>query len=288
MLPAEANTLELDAPRPPVTEAQVQALETEFLKLPQTDCPVVHRFGPGIYIREVTIPADTFSIGHRQTTTHMNVMLAGRVTMVHDDGSRTELVAPQTFVAPPGRKIGYVHETVVWQNIYPTTETDVATLESIFLDKSPAWETAQKDRQMLLNFGRSEDIADYHLAIAEYGFDPDTVRQQTENLADQIPFPAGAYKITVTSSAIEGQGLFATANIAAHELIAPARVDGMRTPAGRYTNHSKTPNAAMVQSDSGDIYLFSICDIVGCKGGDLGAEITIDYRQALDLVLRRT
>jgi len=85
-----------------ITEQKVQALEAEFLKQPQVDCSVVHRFGPGIYIREVTIPADTFSIGHCQTATHLNIMLAGRVTMVNPDGSHTELVAPQTFVSGPG------------------------------------------------------------------------------------------------------------------------------------------------------------------------------------------
>ena len=49
------------------TEQKVQTLEAVFLEQPQVDCPVVHRFGPGIYIREVTIPAGALSIGHYQT-----------------------------------------------------------------------------------------------------------------------------------------------------------------------------------------------------------------------------
>ena len=72
-----------------ITEEKVQTLEKEFLKQEQVDCPVVHRFGPNIYIREVTIPAGTLSIGHYQKTEHLNIMLAGRVTMVNDDGSHT-------------------------------------------------------------------------------------------------------------------------------------------------------------------------------------------------------
>jgi hypothetical protein len=284
---AEANTLELDAPRPPVSEADVQALETELLKHPQADCPVVHRFAPGLYIRELTIPADTYVIGHKQTTHHLNIMLAGHIILTNEDGTRTELVAPQVFVGPPGRKIAYAVETVVWQNIYPTTETDVATLEATYLDKSYAWQVAQRDQQMLLSFGHPEDIADFHLAIAKYGFDADTVRRISEDPADQIPFPLGSYKVMVGPSPIEGQGLFATSPIAEGEMIAPGRIDGMRTPAGRYTNHSKKPNAVAVLADNGDIHLFATCDIVGCKGGDLGDEITLDYRQALGLASRR-
>jgi len=89
---------------------KVERLQEALLQMPQVDCPVVHRFGPGIYIREVSIPAGTLSIGHRQTTTHLNVMLAGRVMMVNEDGSKTEVIAPTTFVAGPGRKIGYILE----------------------------------------------------------------------------------------------------------------------------------------------------------------------------------
>jgi len=270
-----------------VTEQKIQVLEAEFLKQPQADCPVVHRFGPGIYIREVTIPADTFSIGHRQTTTHLNIMLAGRVTMVNEDGSHTELVAPQTFVASPGRKIGYIHETMVWQNVYATDETDVEKLEAMFLDKSTTWQESQKNQQLLLSFDHSEDVADYYAAIAEYGFDQETVQAQVQNLDDQIDMPYGNYKMMVAPSNIDGKGVFATGNIETGEVIAPARIAGKRTPAGRYTNHSKNPNAKMILLDNGDVNLVAAMPIVGCKGGNLGEEITIDYRQALSLAIRR-
>jgi hypothetical protein len=270
-----------------LTEQKIQFLEVEFLKQPQANCPVVHRFGPNIYIREVTIPADTFSIGHCQTTTHLNIMLTGRVTMVNPDGSHTELVAPHTFVAGPGRKIGYVHETMVWQNVYATNETNVEKLETMFLDKSVTWQENHKNQQLLLNFNHSEDIADYYAAIEEYGFDHETVQAQTLNLDDQIDLPYGNYKMMVAPSKIEGKGVFATGNIEVNEIIAPARINGKRTPAGRYTNHAKDPNAKMILLDNGDINLIAIKKISGCHGGNLGEEITIDYRQAVSLAIRR-
>lgn len=270
-----------------VTEEKVQILEKEFLKEEQVDCPVVHRFGPGIYIREVTIPAGAFSIGHYQTTEHLNIMLAGRVTMVNEDGSKTELQAPQVFVSKPGRKIGYIHEKMVWQNVYATDETDVEKLEAMFLRKSITWQESQKSQELLLTLDHSTDIADYYLAIAEFGFDHETVRKQTENLEDQIPMLFGNYKMMVANSKIDGKGVFATANIEPGEIIAPARIDGKRTPAGRYTNHAKNINAIMVLRDNGNIDLVAKKAIKGCHGGNLGEEITIDYRQALSLAIRR-
>ena len=71
------------------------------------------------------------------------------------------------------------------------------------------------------------------------------------------------------------------------EIIAPARLDGKRTPAGRYTNHSKNPNSIMILRDNNDIDLVAKKVIKGCQGGNLGEEITIDYRQALSLAIRR-
>lgn len=92
----------------------------------------------------------------------------------------------------------------------------------------------------------TSDKADYLAAIAEYGFDHGTARRISENLDDQIPLPAGTYKFEVADSAIEGRGIIATDPIRDGEIVGPARISGKRTPLGRFTNHAKKPNAAMV------------------------------------------
>lgn len=263
--------------------SKVDLIEREFLKLPQVDCPVVHRFGPGIYIREVTVPAGSYAIGHAQRFEHMNVFLKGRVTVMNDDGTSTDLVAPMTFVGKPGRKIGYVHEDMVWQNIYATTETDIATLEATYLDKSEGWQAHQASVPLL---PLGTDREDYDSVLTEFGFTEAIARAQSEDESDQTSFPYGAYKVAVMGSQIQGDGLFATADIGQREVIAPARIDGKRTPAGRYTNHSKSPNAQMIMRDNGDIDLMALKAIKGCAGGNLGEEVTIDYRDALRLQIK--
>lgn len=261
---------------------KVDRLEAEFLKMDQVDCPVVHRFGPGIYIREVRVPAGSYAIGHAQKHVHLNIFLQGRVSVVNEDGSTTEMVAPMTFVGQPGRKVGYVHEEMVWQNVYATDETDIEKLEAMFLDKSDVWQSHQASVPLL---SYEADRVDYASVLTEFGFTEAIARSQSENEADQVPFPMGGYKVAVMPSPIEGRGLFAMGGIAQGECIAPARIGGMRTPAGRFTNHSAAPNARMVMRGD-DIDLVATRDIRGCAGGQLGEEITIDYREALRLQIR--
>ena len=266
-----------------ITEEKKEALEHAMLDKVQVDCPVTHHFGPGVCIREVFVPAGTFAMGHFQATTHMNVMLKGRVLVLNDDGGTKELVAPCTFVAPPGRKIGYVIEDMVWQNVYATDETDVESIERLYLRKSVSFQEHKKIEQLRLGFEpRDYDRADFLLAIKEYGLEEAQVREMSENTEDQIPFPIGSFKVKISESMIEGKGVVATGQIQAGELIGPTKIKSLRTPLGRYTNHAKYPNAEIVEL-SGDIHLVALRPIAGCKGGRDGEEVTVDYRKVMDL-----
>lgn len=261
--------------------SKVDRAEIEMLKLPQVSCPVNHYFGPGIYIREVLLAAGILAIGHHQKTEHINVMIKGRVIMVNDDGSTIERVAPLTYVGKPGRKAGYILEDVVWQNIYATNERDIEKLESMFLDKSPAFIDHEAQRKLALHIDSNVDRQDYLGLLKEYGLDAATVTAQSENQSDQMPFPEGIVKVFVADSIIHGKGLFASSYFNAGQVIAPARLGGFRTPAGRFTNHSITPNALMSMSENEDIYLIANKSIKGLNGGESGDEITVDYRQSL-------
>jgi len=263
-------------------QLNIEDLEVACLQLPQVDCPVIHRFSPGIYIREVHIPADTFAIGHYQKKEHLNIFLQGKVTMLNDDGSTIELIAPMIFVGKPGRKCGYIQEDMVWLNVYPTEERDIETLENTFLDKTLSWKLINELRQKKERL-HIEDHDDYRKVLSEFGFNEETVRAQTEDEEDQIPLPEGGYKIAISDSPIEGKGVFATSTMEPGEIIAPARIGAKRTPVGRFVNHAKIPNAMMIKSGN-NINLVALRKIEGCKGGFLGEEITVDYRSNLKLI----
>lgn len=264
---------------------RVDSLQQVMLNLPQVKCEVIHRFAPNLYIREVSIPAGTMAIGHWQRFEHLNVLLKGKVRIMHDDGSTELLEAPMMFVGKPGRKVGYIEEDMVWQNIYSTSERDVEKLEAHFLDKDKIWHAHLDEvKQKLLPC--EDDHNDFLNMLDEFGLDLDFAKRESEREDNMCELPAGTYKIKVGDSHIHGKGLFATADIKAGETICPARIGDLRTIAGRYTNHSARPNACMVRVGHKEINLVALRDIDGCTGGHDGEEITIDYRVALRLAVQ--
>jgi hypothetical protein len=264
-----------------VVGTSLATVEQEFMSMEQAECSVVHRFGPGIYIRELSMKAGVMAIGHYQKYDHLNIVLQGRVSVIDKDGSSREVVAPAIFVSPPGRKIGYILEDVVWQNVYATELTDIAKLETHYLDKNPLW--AEKVMMLfeIQKIERQPDRDDFKAMTKEYGLDIDTIRYQSEYPYDQVAMPHGSWAFKVDKSPIEGIGVFATSPFVPGQEVGPGRINGNRTPIGRYTNHSKSPNAEFVNTITGDIVLRATQHIHGCHGGENGDEITIDYRSVL-------
>jgi len=273
----------LAVPNGITVEQHAGAVLVESLARPQAQCPVLHRFAPGLYIREVSVPAGTRCVGHYQRERHLNILLKGKITILNTNGTLSLLVAPMMFVGEPGRKCGYVHEGMVWQNIYATDETDVEKLEARFLDKTQVWEDHRSMRLLTDTAQRTTDREDYLAVCDAYGYTAEQVQAQVQRTDDLIPFPEGTYKVALGPSPIHGKGLFATAPLLPGEPICLARLGGKRTPAGRYTNHSAAPNAVPVVLETGDVGLVALRYIRGCSGGALGEELTIDYRIALQM-----
>jgi hypothetical protein len=119
----------------PIAE-KVEKLLSQVEQMPQVDCQTKHYFGPSIYIREVTMPAGSVVIGKPHRKEHMCVMLQGRMIIVDAEGNQKELVAPMTFVGGAGRKVAYILETTVFQNILATDETDIELLENMLVDNT--------------------------------------------------------------------------------------------------------------------------------------------------------
>lgn len=264
----------------------LELLEAHMLTQPQEACSVFHQFAPGIYVRGVHLPANTFAIGHTQKQSHLNIMLRGKVIMVFEDKTTLLLEAPQIFTGKPGKKVGYILEDTLWLNVYATDETDIATLEEIFLHKSDVFNKHCGEKDLADICFQEASRADYAKVLSEFGFSEEEAREMSENTADQTEMPSGSAQLfSVRPSSIAGLGVFASANIPADKIIGAARVGGKRTPLGRFVNHSVEPNAKYVRMDD-DIFLVASRDIHGCKGGDSGTEITVNYREALNLIMK--
>ena len=259
---------------------KIDVLESELLNHPQVDCPVTHRFGPNIYIRELFMPAGTIAIGHRQKHKHLNNVVQGVVATTDDNGNLIRIKAPCTFIGEAGRKFGYVVEDVIWQNIYSTSETDIDKLEDEFLDKSDVWKEYDSKINDLSRSMRQVDRDDFNKFIDEYNLDASVVQQQSESTEDITDKPCGE-NITIRDSDISGRGVFLTHPVKSGDVIGVARVGDKRTKIGRYTNHSGEPNAYFDMLGTCDVFLIASKDINGCVGGSKGTEITIDYRSIM-------
>lgn len=126
LIPASPSKIE-----PLYRRAGIMALEAAMLDMPedQVEIETKHHFAPGIYAREIFIPAGTALVGKIHKTQHINVVAQGRITVVTEEGLR-DIEAPFVFVAPPGTKrAGYAHEDTVWITFHPSNETDLDKLE---------------------------------------------------------------------------------------------------------------------------------------------------------------
>lgn len=116
----------LDDPRD-----KILRLEAAMFAQPQLTLETIHHFAPGVYARELRIPAGVLLTGKIHRTEHLNIVSQGRITVFTEDGGRKEIVAPCTLISKPGTKrVGYAHEDTVWICIHPTDETDLVALEA--------------------------------------------------------------------------------------------------------------------------------------------------------------
>jgi hypothetical protein len=120
---------------------KISALVDQMRRLPQTDCPVKHHFSPGLYLREIFMPAGTVVIGRIHKTEHFNILVQGSCAIVHDDFRREVLQAPMVFVSKAGvQKALYILEDMIWMTTHVSEETDLTKLEVALVEPVPLLE----------------------------------------------------------------------------------------------------------------------------------------------------
>jgi hypothetical protein len=93
------------------------------------ECPVKHRFVPGMYIREIFIPAGTVIISATHKQTHPFVISVGLVRVVSEHEGAVEYAAPFTGITQAGtRRLLYTLSDVIWTTFHPT---DKCTVEEV-------------------------------------------------------------------------------------------------------------------------------------------------------------
>lgn len=105
----------------------------------QVPVPVRHTFTPGLYLREVFVPAGSVAIGKIHRHDHLCFVL-GDITVYSADGLR-RVEGYEHFETRAGvQRAVYAHADTWWATVHPnpTNEQDPAKLEALLIAPSYA------------------------------------------------------------------------------------------------------------------------------------------------------
>jgi hypothetical protein len=105
------------------------------------ECPVKHRFTPGLYIREIFIPAGTLLVTGTHKQTHPFVVSIGLARVHSEKEGWVEYAAPHTGITEAGtRRLLYAVSDVIWTTFHPTDKCTVeaAVAELVEHHENPA------------------------------------------------------------------------------------------------------------------------------------------------------
>lgn len=275
----DVNAIELFNPdstavvSPEVMRQKVVALQDELLQMPQADIVTTHTFLPGVYERKITVPPWTVLTGAAHKTDYRVRLEKGTIAV--NVGTEVKvLTAPCEFDAKAGeQRAGRVfEEEVVWVDVYdnPDDCQELSVIEER-LYVVPECGLGDTRRRLAIESAR----ADYQLFLEQLGVDQDTMDAIVTIESDLIDMPEG-HDVELKESPVHGLGMFATRHFFAGEVICPGRLDGKRTPAGRYINHSCDANVIPYKFGD-DLYVIALKDV------GVGNELFIDYRDAMNI-----
>lgn len=95
-------------------------------------CPVQHLFEPGLYIREMVIPAEMLFIGRPHTFGHRCELVSGKIVLITEE-AKTHMEAPAELWSKPGFMMClYAKTDVIGRTYHPNPEErrDVEAMEA--------------------------------------------------------------------------------------------------------------------------------------------------------------
>lgn len=115
------------------TIAEIQRLENAMRAFDPLILEPKHHFGPGVYLRELFLPAGTLAVGKMHKTEHLSVLAQGELSVWTEAGMR-HLTAPAVLHSFPGcKRVAYAHQDSTFICVHVTPETDLGKLEDALI-----------------------------------------------------------------------------------------------------------------------------------------------------------
>lgn len=126
-----------------IDRERILKVEEEIKKLPDVfygdsdNCPLTHKFAPGVYVREIFIPKGMIVVGKIHKHDHPNILLKGEVMVATEFGGKEHLKAPLSLISKAGTKrVVFALEDTIWITIHATNETDLEKIEDEVIAES--------------------------------------------------------------------------------------------------------------------------------------------------------
>lgn len=120
----------------PVTRERIIALQEAMLPIQCAQPEPTHFYAPGMYLRELTVPAGMLIVGKIHKHAHFLMVLKGRAAVVSEFG-RMEVTAGHISVSPAGvkRAVLAIEDTqFVTVHVNPTDTQDLDVIEAAHIE----------------------------------------------------------------------------------------------------------------------------------------------------------
>jgi quercetin dioxygenase-like cupin family protein len=123
-----------------IIRSKILSIEEQLKLVPGAmvgDCfPLKHTFVPGMYIREITMPAGALLTSKIHKMEHPYFILRGDVSVLTEKGV-VRLKTGFSGITPAGTKrLLYCHEETVWVTVHRTDSTDLKLIEEEVIAKN--------------------------------------------------------------------------------------------------------------------------------------------------------
>jgi len=252
---------------------KIEILQEELLKMPQADVQYLHSFEPGKYIRTMIAPPWTVIVGAEHKTPYKVKLEKGTIAVNIDDKIHT-LTAPLEMDVPAGiKRVGQVFdEELVWVDIYdnPDDCTDIEAIEErLYIIPECGLMSNRVPKQL------EEVKNDYQLFLTQIGLNQ-VEMDKIVNIIDDLMDMPKEFFTELRPSKIHGKGLFAVKSFKMWDVVCPCRLNGKRTPGGRFVNHSHKSNLMPIKIGD-DIYAIASQDIYENE------ELLLNYRDMMSV-----
>ena len=115
----------------------IDKVEKGLIEYAPAECPLVHRFTKGMYIREIFIPKGTLLTSMKHKTEHPFVISKGEIAVMSANENKVIYKAPFTGITKPQtRRVLYAIEDTIWTTFHVTDKTNIDEIGAELLEES--------------------------------------------------------------------------------------------------------------------------------------------------------